>query len=189
MNKVNEMMALLSLAVFIALCAALTAVNYADTQAAEGKEFAVYTLGGYNVRAYVFEADKPVWDGHAWDQCDLINPTVVGERVYIPASKYDGEDNHFFYVDQVERFTGAVYKVNSGAISYIEDEHGLDVEKDETYQVKNDGYMIGPEINPNGMVRVYVSTFCDPDAPKVGKRFYYRHDLTLLQLGSDESAQ
>lgn len=178
----------LFLLILAALGAALT-LNYAAIQAAENNDFAVYTLKGYNVRSYVFEADRPVWDGHAWDQCDMVNPTIVGERVYVPADKYDGEDNHFFYIDQVERFTGAVYRVKPGAVSYIEDEHGFEVKEDKTYQAKNDGYMYGPEINDNGMVRVYVSTYCDPDTPEVGRRFYYRHDLTLLQLGDEPSAK
>ena len=149
----------------------------------------VYLLEGYNIRAYV-ENDKGevVWDGVAWDWITLINPRIEGERVYIPSDQNHGKENHFFYIDSTARFTGPIYRIKEGARCYVEDEHQMDVKEDSTFEPReNNGLLVGPEICPNGMNRVYVDWLDQPDDGT--KRFFYRQDLVLLNPTPAQSGQ
>lgn len=147
----------------------------------------VYLLEGYNVRSYVEENGQVCWDGVAWDWITLVNPRIEGERIYIPAEENHGKENHFFYIDSTSRFTGPIYRIKEGAVCYIEDEHQMDIKEDSTFEpCESNGLLVGPEICPNGMNRVYVNWL---DQPGDGtKRFFYRSELELIRPSEQKAS-
>jgi len=64
------------------------------------------TVAGINVRSYVEIDGKVFQTGVAWDECNMTNPVIKGERVYLSKDKISPEEKTkgyqpFFYIDSV----------------------------------------------------------------------------------------
>jgi hypothetical protein len=141
------------------------------------------------VRSYIDQHENglPGWDGIAWDYILLVNPPIDGEKVYIPEEQSHGHGpSHWFYIDTLVRADGPVYRIKPGAQPWVEkDQHGLEVEQDQTWKSPSNGFLFAPVIASNGCSRVYVNDFESSDA----KRYFQRSDLVLLNPAPARSGQ
>ena len=65
-----------------------------------------------------------------WDGCDLVEPKIEGDRVYIPVDMINEFDEyqakHFFYLDSMTRYSATLvsdppptYRIKPGAVSRV----------------------------------------------------------------------
>ena len=147
----------------------------------------VYLLNGHNVWSFLLdESGNSIPDGAHWDRIVLVDPMVDGDKIIIPNSPwYEGKEGrvHFFYRDQLWNTNDPVYGIQPGARSWSE-EVGSKIWAPDSYDwedLAKRTFLVGPEIDPNGSVRVYIGEEVLPvELLDKKSHFFYRGDLQLL---------
>ncbi|MDP3900260.1 MAG: hypothetical protein Q8Q23_04230 [bacterium] len=165
----------------------------------------IFVPDGHNMCSYVVDdgvvtpqnKSKIFRDGIYTDYMVLINPIINGEKVMIPPQKRNGESNHFFYIDNLQKVEGRVYRVKEDAQSHIEFNDFVDVMEDRIkwdYNSDEDVVFINPEINENGGNRVYIPNYnlwskisedevsdSTSEFKAKDRHFFWRYELELIQ--------
>lgn len=165
----------------------------APAQQEEARLKGVYIVNGREVKSFTTVwcqdgSSSDVPDDGSWDMFVMVNPKAEEERVFFNSSlcpSYGEKGPHFFYRDQLKKITVPVFEIKNGAQSYaIENQ---EVSEDGLSWPPSQSYFIGPQIDPKGATRVYISKTDLPPSLQDGKRhFFNRQDLRLVNPESLE---
>ena len=143
----------------------------------------VYEVAMVETSSYVDRHGRLASVGN-WDSCLMVDPKIKGGRVYIPDYQLPSCRGEFFFLDTLVKARTA-YATRAETKIYREDGTGAEpvVTEDKFCNDWIIGFghiIINPEIEADGLCRVYLDTTSLKSDGSVGRRFVYLHELVLL---------